>query len=737
MEKNKIITQDFNDVLGERYLSYALSTIMSRSLPDVRDGLKPVHRRLLYAMLELKLDPKSGYKKCARVVGDVIGKFHPHGDQSVYDALVRLAQSFSLRYPLIEGQGNFGSIDGDNAAAMRYTESRLTDIAMHLMQDISENTVEFRPTYDSSEDEPVVMPANFPNLLANGSEGIAVGMATSVPPHNLEEICNAILALIENPKISDSEIASYIKGPDFPTGGIVIDTAENIRSIYETGRGSLRVRARWHKQTLAHGLYQIVITEIPYQVQKSKLIEKLADLLRDKKLVLINNIRDESAEDIRIVIEPKNRSVEAETIMESLFKSTDLEVRFNYNMNVLDANLVPGLMGVKGLVGSFLLHRVEVVTKRSQFRLDKINNRLHILDALMIAYLNIDEVIRIIREEDEPKAIMMKKWHLSDIQCEAILNMRLRSLRKLEEVEIKKEQDSLSKDKAILEKILGSEKELLKVIKKEITELKTKFGESSAIGKRRTDIIYGEISHTEIDINAFIEKEPLTVIISKMGWIRSVKGFDADSSEFKFKDGDDLLFHFNAYTTDKIIMASNKGRFFTILADRVPKGKGFGEPIRVYIDLEADNQIMYAQALDPMAKLLLVADNAKGFIVPEESLVAQTKTGKQVFDTGANNLIKIINITHDSIAVIGQNRKMLVFPIEQIPAMKKGQGVSLQKYKDGTISDIINFNLADGLSWKFKSRNYHEKDLLPWQGNRAGSGRIAPTGFPMDNKFTM
>lgn len=735
LETTNVIDQNFSDALGERYLSYALSTIMSRSLPDVRDGLKPVHRRLLYAMLELKLDPKSGYKKCARVVGDVIGKFHPHGDQAVYDALVRLAQSFSLRYPLIDGQGNFGSVDGDNAAAMRYTESKLTDVAMHIMQDIFDNTVDFRPTYDGSEQEPVVMPSNFPNLLANGSEGIAVGMATSVPPHNLDEICQGLLALIDNPEISDHDITYYIKGPDFPTGGIVIDTLENIRNIYETGRGSVRVRARWHKEALAHGQYQIVITEIPYQVQKSRLIEKLADLLRDKKLALITNIRDESAEDIRIIIEPKNRSIEAETVMESLFKVTDFEVRFNYNMNVLDSGMVPGLMGIKALLSAYIMHRAEVLTRRSQYRLDKINDRLHILDALLIAYLNIDEVIRIIREEDEPKQVMMKKWSLSEIQCDAILNMRLRSLRKLEEIEIKKEQDGLLKEKSQLEKILGSKKELVKVIRKEITELQVKFGENTELGKRKTDIVYGEVKSQEVDFTAFIEKEPLTISISKMGWIRALKGFNCDLSDVKFKDGDEPYMSFNAMTTDKIILASDKGKFFTILGDKVPRGKGFGEPLRVYIDLDAQDTIIYAKVVETGSKLLLVSEAAKGFIVEEESVVAQTKNGKQVIDTGDSSILKIIEVKHDTIVVIGQNRKMLAFPVSQVPVMKKGQGVSLQKYKDGTISDVCCINLSDGLKWTNKTKNYHEKDLLPWQGNRAGSGRIAPTGFPMNNKF--
>ncbi|MBN8827993.1 MAG: DNA topoisomerase IV subunit A [Sphingobacteriia bacterium] len=739
-KSGEVVTVDFNQALSERYLSYAMSTIMSRSLPDVRDGLKPVHRRLLYAMLQLKLDPKSGYKKCARVVGDVIGKYHPHGDVAVYDTLVRLAQSFSVRYPLVDGQGNFGSIDGDNAAAMRYTEAKLTEVAMMLLQDIDRETVDFRPTYDSLEQEPILFPANFPNLLANGSEGIAVGMATSIPPHNVHEICDALLALLDKPSITIEEIVKDIKGPDFPTGGIIVEPIENIIQAYKTGRGNFRVRAKWEQQVLAHGLYQIVITEIPYQVQKSRLIEKLADLFREKKLVLISNIRDESTETVRIIIEPKNRSVDPATLMEALFKLTELETKISLNMNVLSKDLAPRVMNLKEVLESFIEHRKEVIIRRSNYRLGLINQRLHILEGLLIAYLNIDEVIKIIREEDEPKAIMMKKWKLSDIQVDSILNMRLRSLRKLEEFEIKKEQDNLLKEKTELEEIINKPNTLLKVLKNEIKDLQKRFGNNTEIGKRRTEIIHEQINTQVIDINAFVEKEPITIIYSKMGWIRAVKGHgDEVIADLKFKEGDELSYIAKGHTTDKLLMFSSNGRFYTIPCDKIQRGKGFGEPIRISIDLESDHDIVYMNVHQTGNKLLLVGNTAKGFIVDEDSVIAQTKNGKQVMDTGKDGVFALgaLPIYGDHVAVIGENRKLLIFPVHEIPSMRKGQGVTLQKYKQGTVSDVKIFNIKDGLTWINKGKEYKIADLTPWIAHRATGGRMAPNGFPMNNRFEL
>ena len=743
MPIEKIINVDFSNAIKERYFSYAISSIMSRSLPDVRDGLKPVHRRLLYAMLKLRLDPKSMYKKCARIVGDVIGKYHPHGDQSVYDALVRLAQSFSLRYPIIDGQGNFGSIDGDNAAAMRYTESKLTHYATLIMHDIENNTVPFRPTYDGQDDEPEIMPSMVPNLLANGSEGIAVGMATSVPPHNLAELCDAMLAIIKNPNITVEELVeNYIKGPDLPTGGKIIEPVENIISIYKTGRGSLRLRSTWEVEKLSHGNYNIVITEIPYQIKKSKLIAKIADLIMDKKLLLISDVRDESDENIRIVIEPRNRTIDADSIMESLFKSTELETRINVNMNVLSSNLLPKVMSITEVLSEFISHRKLIVTNRSKNRLEQIINRIEILDGYLIAYLNLDEVIRIIREEDDAKSELMKKFGLTENQVEAVLNMRLKSLRKLEEIEIKSEKNKLEEEKAVLEEILGNENSLMKVISKETRDIKKYYDYNTDLGQRKTEIIHKQIEAQVINIEAFIEKEPITIVLSKMGWIRALKGHNIDYTDIKYKEGDEERFIIKAQSTDKILVLSKFGKCYTISADKFPRGKGFGEPIRMMTDMQdAEDDIIDIMPYVAGQKILLASSIGKGFIIESDSLVAQTKNGKVIYDASKetrNYLYKICLVQdNDHVAIIGENRKMLIFPISEIPVMKKGQGVTLQKYREGGISDIKLLKLSDGFSYHSELTDLAVKvaKIDGWIGHRAGIGKMAPTGFAYNNKF--
>lgn len=735
-KENKIENVDFASALGERYLAYALSTIMSRSLPDVRDGLKPVHRRLLYAMLQLRLSPDSAYKKCARVVGDVIGKYHPHGDVAVYDTLVRLAQNFSLRYPLIDGQGNFGSIDGDNAAAMRYTESRMTDIALALMEDLDKDTVPFRATYDDSDLEPTLMPASFPNLLANGSEGIAVGMATSIPPHNLHELCDALLHLISHPQSEVTDLLQYVKGPDFPTGGIIIDSPEVIAQSYLTGKGGLRLRAKWEKETLSHGLYQIVITEIPYQIQKSKLIEQIADLMRDKKLPMLGNIRDESDENMRVVLEPKTRTCPAEAIMESLFKQTTLESRISINMNVLSSRSIPVVMNLKQILAEFLEHRNQVVQKRSHYMLSKINHRLEILAGLKIAYLNLDEIIKIIREEDEPKPIMMKRFGLTDVQAEAILNMRLRSLRKLEEQEILLELTKLEKEKAYLESILSDDKKRWGVIQKEIQGIQQKFGFGTELGDRRTQLIPTNASQQPVDIAAFIEREAITILCSKMGWIRSLKGHITDLSATKYKEGDEERFVLHSYTTDRVMIFSESGRFYTMLADNIYKGKGNGESIRLLIDMDNDDDIVNLMPFVPQTKLLVAASSGKGFIVDSDDVAAQTKLGKQVLSVqDGYKAIVCLPLKGDMIACVGENRKLLIFEASEIPEMKRGQGVMLQRFKDAKLTGVKVFKREDGLSWESGSRIRTEIDITPWLGKRSGAGKIPPVGFPKDNRF--
>ncbi len=728
---------DFGSAISERYLSYALSTIMSRSLPDVRDGLKPVHRRLLYAMLKLKLDPSSGYKKCARVVGDVIGKYHPHGDTAVYDTLVRLAQSFSLRYPLIDGQGNFGSVDGDNAAAMRYTESKMTEICTLLMQDIDKDTVDFRPTYDDSDTEPVLMPAQFPNLLANGSEGIAVGMATSIPPHNLHELCDALIYLVDNQKNADcTDILKFIKGPDFPTGGTIIDSQDAINNAYKTGKGSFRVRAKWEKESFSHGLYQIVITEIPYQVQKSRLIEHIANLLKDKKIPLISNIRDESAEDIRIIIEPKVRNCSPEMIMESLFKLTNLESRVHLNMNVLSSSNVPRVMNILEVLQEFIAHRQKIILRKTNYQIRKIDDRLEILHALNIAYLNIDEVIRIIREEDHPKQEMISKFKINDVQAEAILNIKLRALRKLEEEQINAEHQELTKQHAQLSKILNDPKQLWKVVKNELKMVQKRFGQDTDIGKRKTTFEVTEGIAQIIDISAFIEKEPITVICSKMGWIRSMKGHNLDLSGVKYKEGDSQGHVIESYTTDNILICSTGGKFFTVLADNLIRGKGHGESIKIIVDIE-NHDVVNILSHEPGRKILLAASNGKGFIVSSDDLIASTKNGKQVMHlSGENKCMICTPIDGDMVAVIGTNRKLLVFALDEMPEMKRGQGVTLQKYRDAKLGDVKTFSSSEGLSWNLGTKTRLEKEIMSWRAKRGSIGKIPPTGFPKNNKFS-
>ena len=733
----EIIDRDLGGILGEKYLSYALSTIMSRSLPDVRDGLKPVHRRLLYAMAQLSLNPGQSPKKSARVVGDVIGKFHPHGDQSVYDALVRLAQDFAVRYPLVDGQGNFGNIDGDNAAAMRYTEARLTEVAQSLLEGIEEDAVDFRSTYDGETAEPIVLPANFPNLLANGSSGIAVGMATSVPPHNVGELCDALDVLIDNPDCSVNDLLKHVRGPDFPTGGILVEEKAAIREAYNTGRGSFRVRAKWHQEELKQGQYQIVITEIPYQVQKSRLIERIAELITTRKIAILDDVVDESAEDIRVVLTPKSRNIDPAVLMEMLFKNSDLEQRISLNMNVLDGGLVPRVMNLKEVLQAFVEHRREVLVRRAKHRLEKIGIRLEMLEGYLIVYLNLDAVIKIIREKDEPKPELMKRFKLTENQAEAILNMRLRALRKLEEIEIRQEHKSLLEEKADLEKLVASKQRQMSTIRKQVGEIRDKFGEKTKIGKRRTKIDRAP-EVIDVPLEAMIEKEPVTVVCSDKGWIRAMKGhLEADKiAEIKYKDGDAEKFVVAAETTDKLVAFATNGRFYTFACDKLPPGRGFGEPVRLMVDLPNDADIVTLMKYDPERKLLIAADDGRGFIVAEKDVLAQTKNGKQILNVGEGAEGRVCAaVAGDHVAVIGQNRKLLIFPLAEIPEMNKGRGVILQKYKDGGLSDAKVFKLKEGLSWTTGSGVRTETAIKEWIGQRAQAGRLPPNGFPRSNKF--
>ncbi|HEY7810328.1 MAG TPA: DNA topoisomerase IV subunit A [Allosphingosinicella sp.] len=732
----------FDKALSQRYLVYALSTITARSLPDVRDGLKPVHRRLLWAMRLLKLDPASGYKKCARVVGDVIGKYHPHGDQSVYDAMVRLAQTFSLRYPLVDGQGNFGNVDGDNAAAMRYTEAKLTAAAADLMAGLDEGTVDYRPTYNGEEEEPEVFPGIFPNLLANGASGIAVGMATSIPPHNLAEIVEAAVHLIDNPGAEASALMDFVSGPDFPTGGVLVDSPVAIALAYQTGRGAFRVRARWNVEDLGRGTWNLVITEIPYQVPKSKLIEQIAALIGEKKLPILADIRDESDEAIRIVLEPRSRTVDPQVLMDSLFRLTDLEVRVSLNMNVLDANHTPRVMGLKEVLSAWIAHQFEVLVRRSQHRIGKIEDRAELLEGYLVAYLNLDRVIQIIREEDEPKAVMIAEFKLTDRQAEAILNMRLRSLRKLEEMQIRGERDALIKERDELIKLVGSRDRQRTRLKKDLAALQARYGEETELGRRRTTIEEAGPAR-EIPLEAMIEREPVTVIMSQRGWIRAMKGHvDLSNPEaMKFKEGDGARFFFHAHTTDKILLASSGGRFYTLGADKLPGGRGFGEPVRLMVDIEGEGDITALFPAVSGAKLLLASSDGRGFVTSAAGAVAETRKGKQVVNLRAGSrlaVIRQVKQNDDFVAVIGDNRKMVVFPLTELPEMGRGAGVQLQRYRDGGLSDARTFRFTDGISWAMagdSGRTRTEADLNPWRTARGAAGRMAPVGFPKNNRF--
>ncbi|MBA93140.1 MAG: DNA topoisomerase IV subunit A [Phyllobacteriaceae bacterium] len=730
---------DLKRALEERYLAYALSTIMHRALPDVRDGLKPVHRRIMHAMRLLRLDPDRGFAKCARIVGDVMGKFHPHGDQAIYDALVRLAQDFAVRYPLVDGQGNFGNIDGDNAAAMRYTEARMTDVAALLLEGITEDSVDFRLTYNEEDEEPVVLPGAFPNLLANGASGIAVGMATNIPPHNAAEICDAALHLIEHPDAANADLMQFVPGPDFPTGGIIVDSKASIAEAYETGRGGFRVRSRWHQEDAGRGTWVIVVTEIPYQVQKARLIEKIADLLIGKKLPLLDDVRDESAEDIRIVLVPKSRTVDPGLLMESLFKLTELESRFPLNMNVLSHGKVPNVLSLRDVLKQWLEHRKDVLIRRSRHRLGVIERRLEILGGYLIAYLNIDEVIRIIREEDEPKKQLMLTFELTDNQAEAILNMRLRNLRKLEEFEIRKELDALTEEKAQIEKLLASEALQWKTVAWEVADVRKTFGPETELGRRRTTFAEAPERDLEAIQQAMIEKEPVSVIVSEKGWLRAMKGHLSDWSGLSFKDGDKLKLAFHAQTTDKILVLTTGGKVYTIGADRLPGGRGHGEPIRIMVDMDNDQDIVTAFVHDPQVRRLLVSHEGNGFVVPEADVVANTRKGRQVMNVKTPDEARFfVPVTGDHVAIVGENRKLLVFPLDQVPEMTRGKGVRLQRYKDGGVSDIRTFAMADGLTWTDSAgRTFtrSQAELAEWTGARAAAGRMVPKGFPRTGKF--
>jgi len=732
----------FHSALSDRYLVYALSTITARSLPDVRDGLKPVHRRLLWAMRLLRLDPASGYKKCARVVGDVIGKYHPHGDQSVYDAMVRLAQTFSLRYPLVDGQGNFGNIDGDNAAAMRYTEARLTAAAGELMAGLDEGTVDFRPTYNGEEEEPEIFPGLFPNLLANGASGIAVGMATSIPPHNVAELIDAAVLLIDKPEAETAELMQFVQGPDFPTGGVLVDNAQSIAAAYASGRGAFRVRALVEKVDEKGGSWHLVVSQIPYQVQKSKLIEQIAELINDKKLPILADVRDESDEDIRIVLEPRSRTVDAEMLVESLFRLTDLEIRVSLNLNVLDDTRTPSVMSLKEALAAWLKHQFEVLVRRSQHRLAKIADRIELLDGYLIVYLNLDRVIQIIREEDEPKPVMIAEFGLTDRQAEAILNMRLRSLRRLEEMEIKKERATLDAEGKELEALIASPARQRTRMKRDLAALRERYGPETVLGRRRTTL--SEAAPTrEIPLEAMVEREPVTVILSQRGWIRAMKGHldEAAQAAVKFKEGDGPAYAIRAQTTDRILLATDQGRFYTLPADKLPGGRGFGEPVRLFADIDADARVAGLMVSRAGAELLLASADGKGFVVDMADVTAETRKGKQVVNLRDGGKLKVLHpiaASDDYVAAIGDNRKMVIFPLDELPRMARGQGVTIQRYKDGGLSDAISFRLDDGLSWMMggeTGRTRTETDLTPWRAARGAAGRMPPVGFPRDNRF--
>ncbi|MDG5487071.1 DNA topoisomerase IV subunit A [Sphingomonas sp. BGYR3] len=734
---NHIIDHPFDSALSERYLVYALSTITARSLPDVRDGLKPVHRRLLWAMRQLRLDPNQAYKKSARVVGDVIGKYHPHGDQSVYDAMVRLAQDFALRYPLVDGQGNFGNIDGDNAAAYRYTEARLTQVAIDLMAGLDEDAADFRPTYNGEEQEPELFPGLFPNLLANGAAGIAVGMATSIPPHNAAEILDAAIALIDNP---DADVLDHVRGPDLPTGGQIVDSPAMIAEAYATGRGGFRVRARWSVEELGRGTWVAIVTEIPYGVQKGKLIEQIAALINDRKFPILADVRDESAEDIRIVLEPRSRTVDAAMMMDGLFRLTDLESRFPLNLNVLDKDRTPRVMSLAQAIRAWVDHQFVVLRRRTEHRLTRIADRMELVSGYIIAFLNLDRVIEIIRTEDEPKPVMMAEFDLTDRQAEAILNMRLRSLRKLEEMELRREREALEKEQAELNLLLGSEARQRTRMKRDMAAIRGRYGPDTELGRRRT-VIEEAAAAREIPLEAMIEREPITVILSQRGWIRAMKGHvDLGSSDaLKFKEGDGPRLAFHAQTTDKLLLASDRGRFYTLAADKLPGGRGFGEPVRLMIDLEGEIAALLPASAGE--RLLLAASDGRGFVVRSAEVLAETRKGKQVVTPRAGATLVVVRPVgpdDDYVAVMGDNRRLLVFPLSELAEMTRGQGVQLQRYRDGGMADARTFRFEQGLSWTMggeQGRTRTESDLGPWRAARGAAGRSPPTGFPRDNRF--
>jgi len=741
-EFDQVVEAPFDDALSQRYLVYALSTITARSLPDLRDGLKPVHRRLLWAMRLLRLDPAAGYKKCARVVGDVIGKYHPHGDQSVYDAMVRLAQDFSLRYPLVDGQGNFGNVDGDYAAAMRYTEARLTQAANDLMAGLDEGTVDFRPTYNGEEEEPEVFPGIFPNLLANGASGIAVGMATSIPPHNVAEIVDAAVHLIDDPDAAPASLMAFVRGPDFPTGGVIVDSAETIAAAYATGRGAFRVRAKWTVEKAPQGMWVLVVTEIPYQVPKGKLIEQIAALVTDRKLPILADVLDESAEEIRIVLEPRTRTVDPEMLMESLFRLTDLEVRIPLNLNVLDAKRTPRVMGLKQVLKAWLDFQFEVLVRRSRHRIGKIDDRLELLEGYIVAFLNLDRVIAIIRTEDEPKPVMVAEFTLSERQAEAILNMRLRQLRRLEEMELRRERDALIAEREELQKLVDSPARQRTRVKKDLAALRLRYGPETALGRRRTQI--EEAAPTrEIPLEAMIEREPVTIIMSKRGWIRAMKGHVelSNPEALKFKEGDTLGFFFHAHTTDKLLLASTAGRFYTLAADRLPGGRGFGEPVKLMVDIEGEGNVVALFRAGVAEKILLATSDGRGFVTAAAAALAETRKGKQVVNLRPGAALKIVRpipVGHDYAAIIGDNRKMVVFPLSELPEMGRGQGVQLQRYRDGGLADATTFKIAEGLSWPMAGetgRTRTATDIAAWRTARGAAGRMPPMGFPRDNRF--
>jgi topoisomerase IV subunit A len=742
--RDEIDRVELKTALEERYLAYALSTIMHRALPDARDGLKPVHRRLMHAMRLLKLDPGQAHKKCARIVGDVIGKYHPHGDQAVYDALVRLAQDFAQRYPLIDGQGNFGNIDGDNAAAYRYTEARLTEVARLLLEGIDDDAVDFRETYNGEDEEPIVLPAAFPNLLANGSQGIAVGMATSIPPHNAAELCDAALYLIQHPGATSEQLCTFVQGPDFPTGGIVIEPRASMVEAYRTGRGAFRTRARWVKEEAARGGWVVVITEIPYMVAKSRLIEKMAELLQEKKLPLVADLRDESAEDIRIVIEPRAKNVDPVMLMESLFRLTELESRISLNMNVLVGGVSPRVLGLAEVLREWLNHRQVVLVRRSRHRLGQIEKRLEILRGLLIVYLDLDRVIKIIREEDEPKVELMRFFELSEVQANAILDTRLRALRKLEEMQLKTELDNLTAEKGQIEAILANDGKQWKVISADIREVRKIFGPETPLGKRRTHFADAPEA-SDIDMaEAMVEREPVTFVLSRMGWVRALKGHVQDLSGLSYKGDDALKLSFHTETTAKILVFASNGKVFTLEAAKLPGGRGFGDPLRLMIDLDEGAEIIAAFAFKPGVKLLLSGSDGRGFIAATDDITANTRKGKQVLNVGegkeATSLAIIAPVTGDHVAIIGQNRKLLVFPLVEVPEMSRGKGIKLQKYKDGGVADITTFTLDKGLAWLDTShsvKHASQSELIVSLGHRAGAGHVFKPrsfrGFSINN----